>query len=88
MDVFKTTQTQQKVDMICDICGRSCKDLGFGIDIEHATLFADWGFGSIYDQEQHRCDICPVCYDRVVAFIKSLGGHIQIDSYKTTGLEE
>lgn len=66
------------VDVTCDICGASCKnDWGF----EFATLKSKWGYSSKKDMEEHECELCETCYDKVVAFVESLGGKVQVREY-------
>ena len=86
MDVFEEIMTPHKCDVLCDICGKSCREGSY--DVECASLLAYWGYGSPYDTQQHRCDMCVTCYERVLTFIRSIGGHVQIDNYRSTGLEE
>lgn len=49
-------------DIICDKCGRSCRDRE-GMNFECATITAHWGYGSRKDLEAHTADICEDCYD-------------------------
>lgn len=67
------------VDVTCDICGNSCKKDQWGY--EFATLKSKWGYTSSKDMEEHECELCESCYDKVIAFIKSLGGKVQVREY-------
>lgn len=63
--------------MKCDVHGGSCLD-PMGISEEYATLHASWGCGSAKDFEDHECRICESCYNKIKAFIESLGGSIRV----------
>ena len=73
--------TQQSIsaisDIECDICKASTK--GYHGGYEYAKLRARWGFDSAKDGQWHKCYMCEACYDKVVKFIKSLGGTIHIN---------
>jgi tRNA U54 and U55 pseudouridine synthase Pus10 len=67
------------VDIICDVCGSSCKQDNWGY--EFARLHSRWGYASTKDMEEHTCDLCETCYDKVAEFIKSIGGKVQVEEY-------
>lgn len=75
MKVYKPSSVDVLFDMTCDICGISCRD-DYG-NIESATLYGEWGYGSSKDGEVHECNLCEKCYDAVSGYIKSLGGSIR-----------
>lgn len=56
---------------ICDVCGRECNE-------EHATLYAYWGyFSDMKDWQDHSCDMCESCYDKIRKYIEEvLGGKV------------
>jgi hypothetical protein len=61
------------VDIICDICGKQCKN-------EHALIFADWGYDSHHDCETWECHLCEACFfDRLVCYVRSQGGVFRDD---------
>ena len=63
-------------DIICDICGKSCRG---GSDLyEFSTFSASWGYGSRKDCDTWKCDICEECSDKIKLYIESLGGKLQI----------
>lgn len=78
VEVTEAVQRQEIIDILCDICGFSCKT---SCDIEHATLYANWGYHSQYDTQDHECHICAACYEKVKTFIESLGGKIRVITY-------
>lgn len=62
--VKEEVEREVVVDIICDICGDSCTEEIMGQQFtNYATLYADWGYGSPYDTQEHTCHICPTCYD-------------------------
>jgi hypothetical protein len=67
----------EQVDILCDVCGKSCKSKTCPADYEYANLWAQWGYDSRKDGENHSCDLCEDCYDEVILYIeKKLGGKI------------
>lgn len=74
-------------ELICDICNKSCDSAARGfwdpdfVANEYATLSAMWGFCSDKDTEKHSCVMCEQCYNKIAAYIKSLGGTIKIEHY-------
>lgn len=66
MDVFKTELRETKVwqDCLCDACGQTCKSTVE--NNECAILMANWGYGTDYDGEQHRAQICLACYKKLL----------------------
>ena len=45
-------------DMICDICGKSCK---VGSNYISLDLFVCWGYGSNHDGENWEAEVCETC---------------------------
>jgi hypothetical protein len=74
MKIVGKIEKEDVVDIICDICGKSTKT-EFS-DYEYAELSATWGYSSSKDGEYHEVCLCEKCYDRVIAYIKSLGGMV------------
>lgn len=72
---YRKKLTKKIVDIICDICGRSCKD--YLDNFECALLESCWGYTSKKDLEKHECYMCEECYDKVFCFIESIGGKIK-----------
>jgi hypothetical protein len=91
MKVEEEIPTMKVVDVICDICGKSCKaaENCFGnptnCSIEYAEILipgGGWGYDSRKDGENHECHMCETCYDKVRSFIENeLGGKIRVDHY-------
>jgi hypothetical protein len=59
-------------DVICDVCGNSCKD--HMDNMESATLSAYWGYTSKKDGEVYEVDICESCFDKTIKFLSGLKG--------------
>jgi hypothetical protein len=78
MNVYGEELREVVTDVICDICGKSCKTT---MDFEFGILHSDWGFDSKKDGEHHLCQMCEDCYNEVVDFILSRGGKIKIENY-------
>ena len=49
-------------DIICDKCGKSCRD-DEDMNFEYAEIEACWGFCSKKDLEHHKAQVCEACYD-------------------------
>jgi len=45
-------------DIICDICGNSCKK---SMNYEYMNLHAAWGYESGYDGQVWTADVCVEC---------------------------
>lgn len=65
-------------EVYCDICKCDCRKQ---INSEFAVLRAVWGYESNKDTERHETHLCEQCYDKVTAFIVSLGGTVGIENY-------
>ena len=59
-------EIEQTEDIICDICGKSCKSF---TDFEYLELTATWGFESNKDGEKWDAHICEKCVDEKLSFI-------------------
>lgn len=75
----KIKEVEEVSDILCDICGTSTKVAEYA-DYEYAYLAADFGYGTSYDMEAHRCHICIKCYLKIKRFIEDLGGKILIEN--------
>lgn len=68
-------------DVVCDVCGSSCKP-SFCEDAsmaEFATLEASWGYFSGRDGETLSMDMCERCFERILAFAKSISSDSKLD---------
>lgn len=81
MKKYKTRQARVLVDILCDVCEKSCKnDRHYGDDaplhedgdFEYATLSATWGYFSRKDGESYSTILCENCFDDVVKHIDAL----------------
>ena len=74
----KELLSQVLEDIVCDICGKSCKG---GSDLYEFSKFeATWGYGSHKDTEQWGGEFCEECSDKIKGFIESLGGKLRVIS--------
>ena len=65
-------------DITCDVCGQSClRDPKYTESYEYGTLKAEWGYLSERDMTREECHICEFCFNKVRAFIESLGGKVR-----------
>jgi len=72
---YKKVLKDEVDDVICDVCGDSCrKDCSHMLNDhgEYATLEAIWGYCSRRDGDDYKCDMCENCFEKVLAFIDSL----------------
>ena len=83
MKIYKEKLTPHVDDVICDICGTSCKkEPDESGSIECATLHTRWGyFSNQKDMEEHTCHMCEECYEKVKGFIEALGGKVEVKEY-------
>jgi hypothetical protein len=70
-----TKSVEETVDIICDMCGKSCKG---EMNYEVATLEAYWGYSSKKDLDKWECHLCESCADKVKGFIESQGGKVRV----------
>ena len=79
MKIIGKIEMEDIVDIKCDICNLSTRD-EFG-GFEYAELSARWSYPSSKDGEYHEVCLCEKCYDKVIAYIKSLGGEVSVTEY-------
>jgi len=62
-DVIKKVKKEVDVvvDILCDCCGKSCKDL-MG-EFQYMELNASWGYSSKKDLEKWTAKVCEKCVD-------------------------
>lgn len=70
MKKYETLPRQTLVDILCDVCGASCKTQIN--DFEYATLSASWGYCSRKDGESYSATLCENCFDNVAAHIATM----------------
>lgn len=75
-----TEEHEKIVDVLCDICGKSCKD-EYDMNYEYSQLIACWGYGSRKDTESWNFNFCEECSDKIRDFIKSLGSKFEVTYY-------
>lgn len=51
MEIKELQHVEVITDVLCDVCGQS-NQLNYG------ELKAEWGYGSTYDGEKHRVQLC------------------------------
>lgn len=62
-DITKKVQkeVEEVVDILCDCCGKSCKDeMG---EFQFMELKAYWGYGSNKDMTKWSAKVCEKCVD-------------------------
>ncbi|WP_323902048.1 hypothetical protein [Aeromonas caviae] len=70
MLVKEIVPTEQVVDILCDVCGRSTKtDVGAN---EFGTLSADFGYGSHHDGERYQVHLCEMCFFGTLATMREM----------------
>lgn len=67
MEIHEERLRPTIVDVLCDMCGQSCKK--HEEEFEYATLFAHWGYFSKKDGTTTNVDMCEDCFDAVMAVI-------------------
>lgn len=82
MKKYKNRQARVLVDILCDVCGTSCKgsqedfdddcDPHEKLDFEYGTVSANWGYYSRKDGESYSATLCETCFDDVVKHINDL----------------
>jgi len=70
MKIEKTKKVKIVDEIICDICGSSCKDANVGN--EHASLVAHWGYASRKDESKYDIDFCENCFDKLIKYLKKI----------------
>ena len=69
----RLVETNELVEVTCDICGKSCKS---DCDFEYSSLIADWGFGSKHDGELWHYHFCMDCSEKLLVRINELRGSL------------
>lgn len=73
-----TNRTVIKIQKItCNICGEEIKLNDFGYFNDYLSIEKRWGYGSKYDNEVHKIDICESCYDK---FMNTLAIEAEIEN--------
>ena len=73
-------ETEVITDIVCDMCGNSCKrgEAGLKSRFEYSTFHATWGYWSNRDLELWDCHLCEACSEKVETFIRNSGGQVRI----------
>lgn len=69
MKILEKKEAYVLKEILCDICNKKCSA---GI----AKLNAHWGYHSKKDGTVHQAYYCENCFDKIVAFIESIGGKV------------
>lgn len=73
--VIKEVESDEVVDITCDICMNSCKD-SINMNHEYLHITGNWGYGSSKDGQRWEAYICESCSDEylsnLILFQKSL----------------
>ncbi|AXV20832.1 hypothetical protein GVO02_20150 [Aeromonas caviae] len=82
MLVKEIVPTEQVVDILCDVCGRSTKT-NFGTN-QYGSLSADFGYGSRHDGERYLVHLCEMCFFGTLATMREMhrGEHMFDDDYE------
>ena len=67
MKKTKKVECEKLDEVVCDICGQSCKK---DFDNEFASLTATWGYNSKKDLTRHDIDLCEGCFDKTIGKFK------------------
>ena len=51
-------------DIRCNQCGVMIQKNPQGYFEDHVSLTKDWGYGTAYDGQTHKIDICLACYNQ------------------------
>lgn len=51
MEIKELQHVEVITDVLCDVCGQSTQ-------LNYGELKAEWGYGSTYDGEKHRVQLC------------------------------
>jgi hypothetical protein len=69
MKKTKKVECQKLDEVVCDICGQSCKKTH---NNEFASLSATWGYDSKKDLTRHDIDLCEGCFDKTIEFLQQI----------------
>lgn len=56
------------VDVLCDVCGRSTRVQGYGL--QFGTLQARWGYGAQHDGERYEVHLCEGCFFATLSHLR------------------
>lgn len=68
MKTYKTVKRKIEDTVRCDMCDYLCTIDQFGS--EYATLEATWGYGSKKDGKKYDIQLCELCFDKIIQYIK------------------
>lgn len=57
-------------DLLCDVCGKSCRTNYADVNFEYATLTAQWGYFSRKDGDNYAMELCEDCFDDVIKYLQ------------------
>lgn len=63
MEIKELQHVEIITDVLCDACDKSAQ-------LNYGELKAEWGYGSTYDGEKYRVQLCEVCFFRILRIIK------------------
>ena len=57
-------ETEVVVDVTCDRCGESCKNIigGDSFNFQYANAGAHWGYGTGHDGDSYSFQLCEKCF--------------------------
>lgn len=67
-------------DIICDCCGKSCKNKTTG-SFEYLEMKARWGYATKKDNEEWNAQICEACVDEKMSFISFEKEEMQMNTF-------
>lgn len=64
-------QIETVIDVYCDVCGNSCKNLVNGLEeIEFASVTAKWGYTTSHDGQSYHIHLCESCFFQSLANLR------------------
>lgn len=87
MKLYKKIQCSSLDDVSCDVCGVSCKKLidSDNSNIENASLYARWGYGSKMDGLCYEIDLCEDCFLKTIDYLKNIAkNELKESAFKPT----
>jgi hypothetical protein len=72
MKTYKAVQVQaESVEkIICNMCGRTIEKHSFGYLDNFLSVEKAWGYGTEWDGETHRFELCEECYKKLIESFK------------------
>lgn len=69
--VKEVTVVQNKIaEVKCNMCGKNIETDTVGNLMDYLSVDKRWGYGTVFDSEEHSFDLCEECYAEIISRFK------------------